>query len=440
MSGTALDHRLVRGYLRELDAAMRGLPAAQARELREQITAHLDDALGPDAGDAEVAAILSRLGSPAALAAEAGAASGPRPSAGGGKVRWRLATVIAVPAVTAAVLGGLQVSRDAGSYLSSGRDQHLAHLNAVVVTLTRDLEDERDLSAAYVVRRGPGPVPVTLARARTATDTAAGAVRADGAAIGPGYPPGTVRDLEALLAGLNSLRAIRNGMASSVMPASQIIRIYTDGVIGPANTLSAAVGGGTGDASLRSDVTALAAVLEAENQQSVQRAVLYAALSARPPVLRRWDLTALQQARDLEEADLADFNAATNTTEQEFFSNTVSGSAVDTANSQEILAEQTAATSPSRPLTGDGLNAATWYRGMSTTIGDMRRVTGQLTGQITARADTLKSNATGSLLLSSIVTLLLLVLLISSARPGYRSAGSRRKASKRRLSGVTARK
>jgi hypothetical protein len=36
MSGTALDHRLVRAYLRELDAAMRGLPTAQARELNEQ--------------------------------------------------------------------------------------------------------------------------------------------------------------------------------------------------------------------------------------------------------------------------------------------------------------------------------------------------------------------------------------------------------------------
>ena len=32
MSGTALDHRLVRDYLRELDKAMRGLPDTQARE------------------------------------------------------------------------------------------------------------------------------------------------------------------------------------------------------------------------------------------------------------------------------------------------------------------------------------------------------------------------------------------------------------------------
>ena len=77
MSGTVPDHRLVRAYLRELDAALGGLPAAQARELKEQITAHLQDALGPAAGDLEVAASLSRLGSAAGLAAEAGAASGP---------------------------------------------------------------------------------------------------------------------------------------------------------------------------------------------------------------------------------------------------------------------------------------------------------------------------------------------------------------------------
>jgi hypothetical protein len=71
MSGTALDHPLIRGYLRELDAAFAGSPAGPARELREQIAAHLQDALSPGAGDQEVAAALARLGSPASLAAEA---------------------------------------------------------------------------------------------------------------------------------------------------------------------------------------------------------------------------------------------------------------------------------------------------------------------------------------------------------------------------------
>src|SRR5258708_14888284 len=81
MNGTGLDHRLVRDYLRELDAALATLPAARARELRQQITAHLDEALPPGADDQGVAATLGRLGSPTDVAAEAGAAVPARLSA-----------------------------------------------------------------------------------------------------------------------------------------------------------------------------------------------------------------------------------------------------------------------------------------------------------------------------------------------------------------------
>jgi len=71
MSGTALDNPLVREYLRELETAFARLPAGQASELREQITAHITDALPRDASDEQVAAVLDRLGLPSELAAEA---------------------------------------------------------------------------------------------------------------------------------------------------------------------------------------------------------------------------------------------------------------------------------------------------------------------------------------------------------------------------------
>jgi uncharacterized membrane protein len=94
MTGTGLDHRLVRDYLRELDAALATLPAAPARELRQQITAHLDEALPRGADDQDVAAALRRLGSPADLAAEAGAAvPARRPEAIRITARSRLARV-----------------------------------------------------------------------------------------------------------------------------------------------------------------------------------------------------------------------------------------------------------------------------------------------------------------------------------------------------------
>lgn len=77
MNDTVLEQQLVQAYLGQLDAAMRVLPAAQARELREQLTAHLEDTIPPGAGDPAVAATLSQLGAPADLVADATAALGP---------------------------------------------------------------------------------------------------------------------------------------------------------------------------------------------------------------------------------------------------------------------------------------------------------------------------------------------------------------------------
>jgi len=92
MSDTVLEHPLVREYLRKLNIACAYLPIAQARELREQIAAHLDEALPPGATTEEVTAELSRLGSPRSLAADA-AGPGHRPLVRRlrhrlGRVRW----------------------------------------------------------------------------------------------------------------------------------------------------------------------------------------------------------------------------------------------------------------------------------------------------------------------------------------------------------------
>ncbi|MGA7988568.1 MAG: hypothetical protein WCB51_09245 [Candidatus Dormiibacterota bacterium] len=76
MSGVAERDQRVRGYLAELETALRDLPAPQATELMEQITAHLDEALPRGSSEETVAAVLRRLGSPAKLAGEARADAG----------------------------------------------------------------------------------------------------------------------------------------------------------------------------------------------------------------------------------------------------------------------------------------------------------------------------------------------------------------------------
>ena len=100
MSDTVLEHPVVREYLRELNVACVSLPVAQARELREQILAHLDEALPPGATTEQVLDELGRLGSPRSLAAEA-AGPGQRPFLRRlrnrlGRVRWWTWAVIAV--------------------------------------------------------------------------------------------------------------------------------------------------------------------------------------------------------------------------------------------------------------------------------------------------------------------------------------------------------
>jgi hypothetical protein len=136
MSGTALDHPLVRDYLQELDRALAALPAAQASELTEQITAHLDDALAPDTGDEEVTAVLLRLGHPADLAAEAAASAAAGNVAAGNvaagnvarqpgrrrhRLRWRGWTAIgATVAVAAAIIGYVVVVKSAAPIQARG--------------------------------------------------------------------------------------------------------------------------------------------------------------------------------------------------------------------------------------------------------------------------------------------------------------------------------
>jgi hypothetical protein len=87
---SVLEHPRVREYLRQLDLAIARLPGSQARELREQICAHLEDALPPTSSAEEVRAQLRRLGPPRDLAREA---EGPLAHPLVTRLGWRLRRV-----------------------------------------------------------------------------------------------------------------------------------------------------------------------------------------------------------------------------------------------------------------------------------------------------------------------------------------------------------
>jgi hypothetical protein len=119
---TVLDHVEVREYLRLLDVATASLPGPQARELREQISVHLEDALSPTATTEEVMAELGRLGPPRSLAREA---EGPLPHPALTRlgrrlrrVRWWAWTAIAVTVAAIATWAAFMISMESAPPLT----------------------------------------------------------------------------------------------------------------------------------------------------------------------------------------------------------------------------------------------------------------------------------------------------------------------------------
>ncbi len=335
------------------------------------------------------------------------------------RVRWRLVAIVAVPAMTAAFLGALTIDRDASGRLAADRVQNLAQLNVSVVRLAQALEDERDLSLGYAANRVA--VPGLAGKLRLAQEASAGAgqaVRAGAAGIGngAGYQATIATDLAALLRALTNLQRARPAMSSSSASASASVQVYAGQAIQAADTFSASVGNGTGDADLNGDETALGALLRVENQMSVQRGVLLVALGSSPPALSPAALTTLLQAQQQQAADQAEFTASASPAELASFSGMAQGGTAGPARTEEALALTNAVSG--LPLTSlnnvsnPQLTAPGWYGAMSATIDGTRQASEQLVAGIAARAGTLGSQANSGLLVTSVLTVLLLGLAV----------------------------
>jgi hypothetical protein len=331
------------------------------------------------------------------------------------RVRWRLAALIAVPLVTAVVFGALTINGDVSNWQTTGRVQHLAQLNSAVVRYIQALEDERDYSVAATANRAGYSARLTAAQRVTDGDAAEVTALADGITVGNGYQLVAVQAVNAVQVGAETLPLVRKAVADPAFSMTAIMHVYTVNIIQPANTFTSVVGNEASNTGLRRDVIALGALLQVEDSKSVQRAILLRAVSFPQPSLSSDDVASLQQAHQQEVADLANFNASVDLAEQQNYSNTVRGPPVDSAAQQESLAEALLTGSLSHPLTPANartLTAANVNDDMSFTIGKVRQVADELTGNISTLANTSRTNASTGLLVTSLVTLLLLLLVV----------------------------
>lgn len=112
MTNDLLGERRVVEYLQELEAVLALLPPEEAGLLREQIDAHLREALGDAPGDEEVEEVLRRLGPPSQLLPAPGRRPGPREW-----VRTRASQLRGVPrAWLAALVAAVLVLVGVGGY------------------------------------------------------------------------------------------------------------------------------------------------------------------------------------------------------------------------------------------------------------------------------------------------------------------------------------
>jgi signal transduction histidine kinase len=334
------------------------------------------------------------------------------------RVRWRLAFLIAVPLLTAVVLGALTIAGDVSAWQTTGRVQHLAQLNSAVVKYIQAVEDERDYSVASTANRGG--FSARLRTAQRATDGAAAEVAAlaDGITVRGGYQLVAVQAVNAVQVGVQTLPFVREAVADPLFPSAAIMQVYTVNVIQPANTFTSIVGNEASNTNtdLRSDVIALGALLQVEDSWSVQRALLLKAVSLPQPSLSPADDASLQQAQRQEVVDLANFNASVDLAEQQNYSDTVSGPPVGRTGHEESLAlallPGASSAHPLTPANARVLAEANVNDDMSFAIGKVRQVADELTGNISDLANTSRTNAGTDLLVTSLVTLLLLLLVL----------------------------
>ncbi|HJY58428.1 MAG TPA: nitrate- and nitrite sensing domain-containing protein, partial [Streptosporangiaceae bacterium] len=331
------------------------------------------------------------------------------------RVRWRLAALIAVPLLTAVVLGGLTIRGDVNNWQATGRVQHLTQLNSAVVKYIQALEDERDYSVASTANRSA--FSARLRTAQRVTDGAAAEVTAlaDGITVGGGYQLAAVQAVNAVQVGAETLPLVRKAVADPLFPSTAIMQVYTVNMIQPANTFTSVVGNEATNTDLRRDVNSLGALLQVEDSKSVERALMLRAVSFPQPSLSSDDDASLLQAQQQDKADLANFNASVDLAEQQNYSNTVTGQPVDVVGQQESLAEGLLTGSGPHRLTqqqASVLAEANVNHDMSFTIGKVRQVADELTGNIAALANTARTNAGTDLLVTSLVTLLLLLLVL----------------------------
>ncbi len=335
------------------------------------------------------------------------------------RVRSRLVLLIAIPTLTAVVLGGTGILSYARSATADGRVQQLAALSAHVTVLAQNLEDERDQTVRYIglaaqgagrfSPHGGGAADLALVRQNYAlTDQSAAVVKSELNQVNDSFSAQTRQEATTALNGLANVKQLRSASTTTQLPAQVVVTSYAT-IINDLIALIDVTGQGASDATLGQAIRVLGLVSRMKEEASEQRADL--ALGLLQGSLSPNELSALNSAIAQQASNLASFNTTASVAERQLWNNSVSSSFVFEANAEETQAIATAQQSKGGSLKADDTSVDDWYGAMSNQVdSQMTTVEQALTGQISSRAAALHKSALTAAIAVGAAVLLVLAL------------------------------
>jgi signal transduction histidine kinase len=329
------------------------------------------------------------------------------------RVRSRLLLLIAIPTVTAVILGGIRITSSVQSALAYQRVLQLANTTSDITTLAQRLQNERDQTVYFIAeghnggRAVMGSQGLAVVRQQIRdTQQATAVVKADlDKVVSGSFSTLTKQEATAALADLANLPSLRAAATGTKLPALVVVQKYSD-VISDLLVLEDATAQGSSDASLSQTVRVLGFVSRMKEDASQQRAILTAALIQGS--LNPASQAALVAAQSDQAANLSSFNLSATNAQRTQFQNSVSGSLDPLASSEEAQALSLGTSLKNDPTTADD-----WYGAMTNEINSqLGSVERAQVASIISRTVALRNQAIAYALIVALIVLIVLGLAL----------------------------
>ena len=343
------------------------------------------------------------------------------------RVRSRLLLLVAIPTLTAVILGGFRIASAAQSASTYQRVVQLADLSRQTTALVQALQNEREDTIRFIVLGtnggrasalspsangvSAGPEQSLLADDYQTTAKLAGQVRQLASGIGDSYPTQAQQEAGNVVTAIDSLPQLHNASIHSRLPALVVIQEYTN-TISQLLALDDQVAVDSNDSTLAGAVRVLGLVSRMKEDVAQQQAILTSALASDLITKGQFgasQLSAITTAEADQQSNLADFDIAASAGQRQLFDGALSGSVVGLAQAQEQQA--IALASNGGALTADPIIADA-SAAESYTIASMRSVEQQLVAQIITRSTSLRDGAITAAIIGAAAVLLVLALAL----------------------------